>query len=247
MQTTIHPLFPHPALLLKNRMKKYLIISDLHIGFEETFKISGINLETKIETMQEELLDLINEFKPSDLIILGDLKNSINRINRSEWINVPFFLERMIEKTCVTIIKGNHDGGILPLLPKKVHLMHEKFLVIKDNILFHGHTLLTNQMNVNRLIMGHIHPIYKRTGSPLTGTQVWLMLNLKKTFLSQQELNLIVIPSFNRELSKISSGKYYGKTISPILNQLKNKINEAEILTLDGDIIGNINSLHYVL
>ena len=97
MKTIIQPLFPHPALLLKDGMKKYLVISDLHIGFEETFKNSGINLETKIEKMQSELLNLINELKPNNLIILGDLKNSINKINNSEWKNIPFF-------TCKKII-----------------------------------------------------------------------------------------------------------------------------------------------
>lgn len=248
MQTTIHPLFPHPALLLKDDNKKYLIISDLHIGFEEKFRALGINLEIRIKEMQQELNFLIKQIKPNRLIILGDLKNSIKRINNFEWKYVPLFLEKINSKTKVIFIKGNHDGGISPLLPKRIEFIQENTLSIKENVLLHGHTLVNYQRkNINRLIIGHIHPVYKRIGNPLTGKQVWLMLDIKKPYPSKDDFNLIIIPSFNQELNKLGFGRPSGKIISPLINRLKNKVKDAKIITLNGDIIGGINSIEYII
>ena len=56
-----HPLFTHPVLLLKDDNKKYLIISDLHIGFEEKLRALGINIVIRIKEMQQELNFLINQ------------------------------------------------------------------------------------------------------------------------------------------------------------------------------------------
>ena len=36
-------LYPHPALLLNDNNEKHIVISDLHIGFEERFTKKGIS------------------------------------------------------------------------------------------------------------------------------------------------------------------------------------------------------------
>jgi hypothetical protein len=57
-----------------------------------------------------------------------------------------------------------------------------------------------------------------------------------------------VIPAFNRYLYALSK-KQFKKSISPIINRilLKNAVEEAYITTLDGSLIGDINSLHNVV
>lgn len=251
MSTTAIFLFPHPALLIKTENRSHLIICDLHIGFEDELKHSGVKIETETEKMLNELILLIKEYKPHELIILGDIKNSVNRINDVEWENVPAFLGKLVDMTNVVIVPGNHDGGIIPLLPREVKLVEKSGLMIKDNALLHGDTRPSNQLeNVKRLIMAHIHPTYKKLGSPLTGTQVWIVLKAERVMIFEGTigyLEFIIMPSFNKDLSMISYGKAHDGLISPILRRIKNKIEEANIITLDGDIIGDISSLQYVL
>ena len=99
--------------------------------------------------------------------------------------------------------------------------------------------------------MGHLHPTYSRRGSPLSGRPVWLLLRGQRLGLfeaSQQgEIEIYVVPSFNRELSYAGFTSSKGRIISPVIRRILKGVQEVAILTLDGEIIGGTDSLPYVL
>jgi metallophosphoesterase superfamily enzyme len=112
--------------------------------------------------------------------------------------------------------------------------------------------------SVRRIIMGHIHPVFLKQGSVLSGHRVWLHLKVKMTALRDSRLKLptqsnglfeiVVIPAFNKYLYALSR-KQFKKSISPIVHRslLENSIIEAYIITLDGSLIGDISSIRDVL
>tara|TARA_B100000315_G_scaffold258342_1_gene310115 strand:+ start:751 stop:1518 length:768 start_codon:yes stop_codon:yes gene_type:complete len=249
----IRALFPDPVALLstENGNIRHLVISDLHIGFEEQFVASGVKVGVSTQKMLEMLLRLINKWKPDSIIMLGDVKHSIDRISRPEWDEVPRFLEQLLRQTKVKIIPGNHDGGITPLLPREVELAPNEGISIASNVLLHGHmNLLPQFSDCQRIIMGHLHPVYNRRGSPLTGTQVWVSLKVDRASLFEGESGLIeilVLPSFNMELSNAGWSSNRKKIISPILRRGIRQLNDAVITTLSGEVIGDVDSMQHVL
>lgn len=249
----IRALFPDPVALLstENGNTRHLVISDLHIGFEEQFAAAGVKVEVSTQKMLEMLLRLTNKWKPDSIIMLGDVKHSIDRISQPEWHEVPRFLEQLLRWTKVKIVPGNHDGGITPLLPREVELAPNEGIAIASNVLLHGHmNLLPQFSDCQRIVMGHLHPVYNRRGSPLTGTQVWISLKVNRASLFEGESGLIeilVLPSFNMELSNAGWSSYRRKIISPILRRGIRQLNDAVITTLSGEVIGDVNSMQHVL
>ena len=105
-------LYPHPALLLNDNNEKHIVISDLHIGFEERFTKKGISIQSSTTKMQNVLRELIIKEKPNDVIILGDIKDSFVSVTKSERIEVPRFFREISKLSDIRIIPGNHDGNI---------------------------------------------------------------------------------------------------------------------------------------
>lgn len=251
--STFKPLYPHPAAMLSYNKSKYLLIGDLHIGFEQRFVADGIRIEASIAKMLNELFELINDYAPERLIILGDVKFSVDVLSSIEWKFVPEFLEKVSSKMPVTIIPGNHDGGLGPLIPRNVDLVDPYGLLIGDVGVLHGHTAISERLRpARRIVMGHLHPIFGEKGTPLQGRPVWVILRAPKRALFEADqlegaIEIIVMPSFNRELSAAGFRETHEKTIAPIIRKTRSSVKEAIIMTLEGDIIGDIESLDKVL
>ncbi len=60
-------------------------------------------------------------------------------------------------------------------------------------------------------------------------------------------IELVVLPSFNKELGAIGFSPYRGRMISPIIRRAYGGILDAIIMTLNGEIIGNMDSLPYAV
>jgi hypothetical protein len=238
----------HPALILEDTIR-YLVVTDLHIGFENTLAANNIYVEPTV-IVQETLSDLrtiIKSEKPDSLILLGDIKSGIDSISKIEWQAVPVFFE--IAKEIDTIlVPGNHDGNIQRLLPENVRVASSSGIIIGDTLLTHGHTFPSeNISHVNKIIMGHVHPVFFREGSVLDGQRVWVSLKTEKRNIFpslQGEIEIIVVPTFNKYF--YAGHKKYKKSISPIIERVKEAIS-AKIVTLDGSIIGNESLLENVI
>ena len=242
---------PKKPVLIIEGQKKYLVVTDLHIGFE-TNLISNeifIGKNTTINETINELTELVKAEKPDSVILLGDVKSSIKNISKIEWNDVPLFFEK-IKKYCnVILIPGNHDAGIQRLVPDNISLISSTGMV-EENILFtHGHTMPSeNFAHVNKIIMGHLHPVFFQEESIVNGQRVWISMRVEKEQVFPSEsgkLEITIVPSFNKYFNATTKRKYK-KSISPIIEKIK-KISSARIVTLDGTIIGDETMIDQVL
>lgn len=248
VKTTIIP--SKPALLLEGKTKN-LIVTDLHIGFESNFVSNDIFLgkNTSINETINELSEIIKKTKPDSLILLGDVKSSVKSILKNEWNEVPLFFDKMKEMVDVILVPGNHDANIQKLVPDGIRLISSSGLVIENVLLTHGHTMPSeNFSHVERIIMGHVHPVFFQEESVLNGQRIWVSLKVEKNRIfpsSSGEIEITVIPSFNKYFYATHK-KQYKKSISPIIERVKEN-SSARIVTLDGAVIGNESMITQVL
>ena len=239
-----------PALIVEEK-RKNLVISDLHIGFEHKFSSNKntVRKNSSINEIISNVTKIIKKENPDTLILLGDVKSSIQSITNSEWKDVPYFFEEVKKSLEVILIPGNHDSNIDKLIPSDVTVISSKGMIIDDVLLTHGHTMPSkNYSSVNNIIMGHIHPVYFDKNSLLNGERIWISIKTDKSKIfpsARGELNITIVPSFNPYFYATEK-KYYKKSISPIVEKIKDST-MAKILTLDGTIIGNESIINQVL
>ena len=250
---SIRPIPSKAALIIDEQTKgrRYLVISDLHIGFESQISTRGINIDeqTYFDEIKKELSDLIKLNKIDAVILLGDLKNTIRSISKYEWQIIPQFFKFLSAVTDIYLVPGNHDSNIRFLIPENVNVMGSRGMVLDDTLLIHGHTMPTiAKGNVKRIVMGHIHPVFFRHNSVINGQRVWIYLKIiKKEAIfpaTQGDLDIVIVPAFNRYLYAIN-GRNHTQSISPILvKAIKAKaVQQALLISLDGSIVGDIESL----
>ena len=231
-----------PALILEEK-RKNLVISDLHIGFEDKFSSNKntVRKNSSINEIISNVTKIIKKENPETLILLGDVKSSIQSITDLEWKDIPYFFEEIKNSLEVILVPGNHDSHIDRLIPNDVTVISSKGIILDDVLLTHGHTMPSkNYSSVNNIIMGHIHPVYFDKNSLLNGERIWISIKSDKSKIfpdTKGNLNITIVPSFNPYFYATEK-KYYKKSISPIVEKIKDSTT-AKILTLDGTIIGN--------
>lgn len=230
-----------PALVIDDT-QKFLVVTDLHIGFEVAMISNDINIQPK-EMVQEihiALETLIKSENPDSLVLLGDIKSGIDSITKIEWDMIPMFFE-IGKKINTIVVPGNHDGNLAHMIPNHITMTSPSGLVIGDTLLTHGHVMPSeNFSHVNRIVMGHLHPVYFQQGSVLDGQRLWISIKApKKTIFpsSRGDLEIIIVPSFNKYFYA-TYRRRHKKSISPILERVKEDYS-AKIVTLDGSIIGD--------
>jgi metallophosphoesterase superfamily enzyme len=248
LQTRIVP--SKPALVLEGE-KKSLIVTDIHIGFESSMASNEIFIgkNSTINESIQELSEIIDLENPDSVILLGDIKSSIKNIARNEWDEVPLFFKKIREKCDVVLIPGNHDANIQKLIPDNISMISSTGMVEENILLTHGHTMPSeNFSHVDKIIMGHIHPVFFQEDSVMNGQRVWVSIKTEKENIFPNktgEIEITIIPSFNRYFYA-THRKQYKKSISPIISKIK-EISKAKIITLDGTIIGNESNIKQVI
>lgn len=231
--------------------KKHIIATDLHIGFESSLASNEIFIgkNTSINETIEELSSVIEQEKPDSLILLGDVKSSIKNISKSEWDEVPLFFNKIKQKCDVILIPGNHDSNIQRLVPEDITMISSTGMVEENILLTHGHTMPSeNFSHVDKIIMGHVHPVYFQEDSVLNGQRIWISIKTEKQNIfpnKSGEIEITIIPSFNKYFYATHKKKYK-KSISPIIEKIK-CVSSARIITLDGTIIGDESIIKQVL
>jgi len=174
----IRPVSPYPSLIIEGDYGKIMVISDLHLGWEASLAEDGIHIPSQTNRILKKVKEILAIENPSSLIILGDLKHTVEKIMLEEWRDVPLFLEEVkkIVKD-IRVIPGNHDGDISILLPNGVKLEPQQGVIVGNVGLFHGHAWPEIRMlNCKTLIIGHVHPVITfrdHTGYRVT-SQVWV-------------------------------------------------------------------------
>jgi len=247
-----------PALLIDvfndDKVNRVLVISDLHIGKTYWVQNSDIAIDWYhiIKEIEIELRNIVISKKVNSIVLLGDIKNNIYKVGKEDWDHIPNFLLSLSEICELYLIPGNHDSRIGLITPENVHLIGVKGMVLDDILLTHGHTFPSElRSNINKIVMGHMHPTFFRENSVLNGQKIWIFLKVKKEAIfpsTRGSLDLVLLPSFNRYIYGNSKLKNKG-TNSPILKKILRKeiIDKCLVVSIDGTIVGNENILSDVL
>lgn len=175
------------------KKEKTLVIGDLHLGFEESLTTQGIlvpkfQLKETIKRLEAMLVNL----DVSEIVITGDLKHEFGKILKSENNDTLEFLDFLLKKYKVVIIKGNHDT-ILKFIAQKRNIVLNDYYKVNDIFICHGDKLFNNLdfFDSKTIIIGHEHPAISISQNNRSETF--------KCFLSgkYKDKELIVVPSFN--------------------------------------------------
>jgi len=202
--------------------EKTLIISDLHLGYEENLQQKGFFVpKQQSKLIIENLKKILNKIDPQKIIINGDLKHDFGRILRQEWKDVLKLIDFLLENCSeLILIRGNHDTILEPIAEKRSIKVVSEYQ-INDILIIHGDKLITTKRESNKtklktiktIIIGHEHPAisFKEKGK----------IEKYKCFLKGKwkQKDLIVMPSFNPLLygSEVVSEQKF----SPFLNNKK--------------------------
>jgi len=186
------PIRPFPAMLLRKGSERVLIVADLHVGWEVTLAEKGVHVPSQTPKILGRLTQLIESYKPTSLILLGDIKHTIAKVEIEEWRDVPDLFEALCKKVQdIKVIPGNHDGNLEPLLPETVKILPPTGTVLGNTGLFHGHTWPAPELlGCQNLITGHVHPMLAfrdPLGFRVT-RQVWVKANCDSAKLARSLL-----------------------------------------------------------
>ncbi len=271
----IEPKFlPGAALLLEPG--KVLAVGDLHLGLEHEILKSGIMIPSQTEKIKERIDSLVRESKAKQLVFLGDVKHNIPAASFQEDKEIPLFLNHVrnqrfrhpgngvsvdfAEKIKVSLVKGNHDGGIEKLSPRGIKIYPSSGFKMKNFWLAHGQSWPPPQaLKCECLVIGHDHPAveFRDNVGSRSVEQCWLISEANKEKLEKKyERNcklekIISVPVFSRLiggmpfnkpfLEKSACGKTKFKPLSPILQISDWRHSEAYLL--DGTFLGTLDRL----
>lgn len=219
-----------PALILNNKGKRFLVVADLHIGITTELRSNNIFLPSQSESFAKKLNAIKKETKANNLIILGDLKHSIPRLERGEILDIAKFVS-LLDFEKIILIKGNHDGNIENILKKfKRVKVKKRFLKMDQILLTHGHIKIHN-IKRKTIIMAHVHPYIKIVDRLNTKyfEQVWLSYK-------DDSKKIIIMPNFNELCGATIVNEQ--ELIGPIARKIPKK--DFDIYLLDGTYLGKI-------
>ncbi|MSR85912.1 metallophosphoesterase [Candidatus Woesearchaeota archaeon] len=131
--------------------EKTLIISDIHIGYEEALNRQGILVPRVF--FKEFLSRLGKMLENVETVVLnGDIKHEFAGMSSTEWKGSKELFELLAGKKII-IIQGNHDP-VLPYVFTKTKIV--PFLHIGEILIVHGDVVLKEE-NPDVIIIGHEH------------------------------------------------------------------------------------------
>ncbi|MBD3208852.1 metallophosphoesterase, partial [Candidatus Woesearchaeota archaeon] len=147
-----------PALLFEQ--SKTLVMADLHLGAEASLVNTGVLLPRTQQAMTMQLIrDLTQRTRPRRIVLNGDIKHDFGTISEEEWRDVLSVLDELQKAAPVTVIKGNHDAVLQPILKKRGAAMHPS-LLIDGYLIIHGDRAPDKESlrAARGVVIGHEHP-----------------------------------------------------------------------------------------
>lgn len=208
------------------KVKDYLIISDLHLGYEQSLNAEGIMIPRfQYPKIITRLKEIQRRSSVNKIIVNGDLKHEFGQITRQEWNETTEFLDYLKSNyEEIILIKGNHDN-FTKFISKKTNLDVEDSFKIGDSLVLHGDKILPelDDEDVENLIIGHEHPcIGLRNGERVEKIKCYLTGEYGK-------YNLLVMPSFNFVTE--GSDILQEKPLSPFLKEISTE--EMEVYAVE--------------
>lgn len=216
----------HGARIIDSALQigDYLIIADLHFGYEQSLNRAGLMIPRfQYEKIIERIKEIITRSDASKIILNGDLKHEFGKITRQEWKEIDDFIRFLKnEFKEIILIKGNHDN-FTPFIAEKNDLKVFDHFSVENYFVIHGDKIPLSSINEDTIIIGHEHPSL--------GLKCGERIEKIKCFLKGkwQSKNVIVMPSFN--FVSEGSDVLHEKPISPFLNDLS--MDEFEVFGIE--------------
>jgi uncharacterized protein len=128
------------------------VVSDVHIGLEETLYRQGLHFPLhEEETLLSRFEAVLARFKPTTMVLDGDIFHSFDRVSRA--VRAAFFgiVEALRAECEVVLVRGSHDT-MLPLVAGRT----------VDRYDAGGYTVIHGDLSVKdhgTLVLGHDHPV----------------------------------------------------------------------------------------
>ncbi len=152
---------------------KQLILADLHVGKSSHFRKAGYSLPGySFHKDAEVLLELVSQFKPREVVFLGDLFHSSFN---DEFIQWHHFVKENI-KADLRLVVGNHDKVTVKKNDLLSEFMIDETYISEEFAFTHHPTDCGERLNV----CGHLHPAVRLQGPGLQRMKVpcfWLSEN----------------------------------------------------------------------
>ena len=239
----LEPVPDLPALVIEGH-RRWVCVADLHLGIEVQLRRAGFNIPSQAPKMLSSLESLSSQGE--NLLILGDVKHRIPTVSYREDKEIPPFLEKLAETfRDLTIVAGNHDGGLSSVVPPGVRAVAGKGMRIENTGICHGHVWPAREaMSGSTLVMGHIHPSVLLTDT--LGTKVnekcWVRAALRKKPVLERypscPRELIVMPAFNHLLTGTPVNRSSNARLGPIFRNGLVDEGSLRIYLLDGTNLG---------
>jgi len=226
--------------------QRALVIADYHAGIEVGLRSDGIELESNAERRREHVLELLESSGANRLVILGDLAHDIGAPRAEERTE----LEALVDCVTVpvTLIKGNHDGGIEDVLD--IEVTDGSGTRMGGVGFAHGHTWPSPAvLEADVVCIGHEHPTV-RLLDDVGGSRVeraWLRGDLVgDAFVAHSgvetavNVELVVVPAFNDRCSGTWINVPEQEFLAPFL---PDALPAGEAFLLDGTRLGDYREL----
>ena len=244
----VEPIAGERALKVAAAGSKYIVAGDLHIGMEEELERRGFRIPDQTGRTLERLKALVEKLKPTGLVLLGDVKHQVPFSEKWERRKVFCLLDALCGMVPVTIVTGNHDGGIAAMAPERVKITGS--LVVGDVGLVHGHGWPPEKvMRCRTLVVAHAHPcVILRDECGRAITEVcWLRASfLKKKTREHYKPpfpELIVMPAFGDLRSGYPVNEDRGRLLGPIFRNGLVNVPGARVWLPDGTFLGAVKDI----
>jgi hypothetical protein len=205
---------------------KSLVIGDVHVGYDRELSESGFRVSKLTDRLVKRIKTLVEANKCKDVIILGDVKHSIEL--RPDLEETKRFFSELKKFTTPILVMGNHDGALNNYLDIETH----DYSGWKRGKYYfsHGHANLKKEaFKCDMIFSSHLHPVVEfqdKLGGRQT-ERIWL-----------RGERLTVLPAFNELLGgmdiRISD-------LGPLAKHFDKS--ELDIYLIDGLYIGKVKDL----
>ncbi|ARS91636.1 phosphoesterase [Natrarchaeobaculum aegyptiacum] len=244
-----------------------LLIADYHAGYEPALRYErGVDVPSRATDRRERLLALLERTGADRLVVCGDLMHSIGDPGGTERGELEVLFDSLPASLSVTVVKGNHDGGIGDWLATEADIPAERLPEIDvvpgagvalDRIgVCHGHTWpAADALECDVLCLGHEHPCV-RLEDEVGGSRVervWLRgradpgpfrprpeYEALPWLAGERPPRIVVLPAFNDLVGGTWVNLPEQSFLSPFLPA---GLTEGETYLLDGTRLGPYRSV----
>ena len=239
--------YEHPAAIIHANGRDRLVIGDLHIGAEKKLIDKGVKLYNATSIMAKEIVSIASEFDIGEIIMLGDIKDSIMHPERGELMSIKGFFNAL-EEYKIRIVRGNHDAFISEITG--IEPVDE--LLIGRFALLHGNRWPTEPAMRKSYIMtahNHISVSFKDKRGGYYQYKAWMIAKLnpeeaaKRYERFNRNAKLVMMPAFNELIMGMPISRHDSDNINPLV---RNKIFDyagGTVYNLAGENLGRLSKI----